>query len=674
VAKSGTAAFMEQMASGADLSLIGQFGVGFYSAYLAADKVRVVTKNPRDETQWVWESTADGSFTIAEDPRGNTLGRGTEITLFLKEEATEYGSHHEVEKLLKKYSEFITFPIYLEKEITETYEEEVEAKEDAAAAEEKKEDGEEVVAEEAEKKEAEPEKKKEKKTRQVKRWEQVNDQKAIWQRKPEDITPAEYNAFYKTIAKDERSTMDPLTHTHFNAEGEVEFRSILYIPGEPPSDLFDNYYQKNNALKLYVRKVLISDEFEDLMPRYLSFIKGVVDSDDLPLNVSRETLQQHKILRVMGKKLVRKALEMLRKLAKDEERAKALKDKKEGEDAEKKEDEDDDEEEAKDEGALAEGAETAYTNFWEKYGKAIKLGIIEDSSNRSKLAKLLRFKTTVTGNKEGEYRSFDDYVASLKDGQKSIYYITGESYDAVVDSPFLEKLRAKGLEVIFFVDAVDEYAVQQLPEFDGHRLQSITKEGLQLPGDDDKTMKRREKAYAETFKPLTSYLKEALGGKVEKVAISHRLATSPCILATSQYGYSANMERLMRAQAFADPSKQAMLTAKKTLEINPRHPIIAELLRRASAATETDSEEAKQETKDLAFVLYDTALLNSGFPIDEPKEFSSRMYRLMKSGMSLESLELQPEIELPAEEAEEGEDEEDAEGEEEEDEDVKEEL
>jgi heat shock protein beta len=622
IAKSGTASFAEQLSASGDMSLIGQFGVGFYSAYLAADKVRVVSKHNSDK-QYIWESTADNTFTVAEDPRGDTLGRGTEITLFLKDDATEYANEDTLRKLIKKYSEFITFPIYLRTTKTETVE--VPAEEAPQAEDE----AEEVAAEEEK-----ADLKTRSETKTTINWELCNDQKAIWQRKPKDITDEEYKAFFRAITKDAN---DPHAWIHFSAEGEVEFRAMLYIPSQAPSDLYDNYYSKSSSLRLYVRKVLISDEFEDLMPRYLNFIRGLVDSDDLPLNVSRENLQQHKILKVMGKKLIRKALEMIRKLASDEKKARA---EKEGAEAKQDADEDDADDKATKE-PLRQDAATAYTKFWEVFGKNIKLGVIEDSSNRSKLAKLLRFRTTKTG-KDG-WRSLDEYVSDMKPSQKTIYYMAGESYDAVVDSPFLERLQAKGLEVVFMTDPIDEYAVQNLPEYDGHRLQSITKEGLVLPGD-DKAEKKREELYNDKYKPLTEYLKSTYGDKVEKVVVSNRLSTSPCILVTSQYGYSANMERIMKSQAFADPGRAAYLISKKTMEINPRHPIIAQLNQLA------EGDEESEDAKDIARLLYDTALLNSGFAMDDPKDFAVRMYRLMRTGLKLDSLELLPELEVPAEE------------------------
>merc|ERR1712196_499127 len=410
--------------------------------------------------------------------------------------------------------------------------------------------------------------------------------------------------------------------------GEIEFKSILFVPSKAPHDMYDNYYKKQTGLRLFVRKVLITDEFDDLLPQYLNFIKGVVDSDDLPLNVSRETLQQHKVLKVMGKKIVRKALEMLRKLANTE--VEEPEEAEEGEEPKQPE-------------------KHPYIKFWEQFGKNIKMGLIEDTSNRTKLSKLLRFKTSHDGGEK--WTSLEDYVSRMKDWQKSIYYISGKSLEEVKESAFLERLKAKGLEVLFLVDPIDEYAIQNLTEFDGKKLQSVTKENLQF-GDDTDEDKKRAELYKEKFKPLADWLKTTYGEKVEKVAVSTRIETTPCVFVTSQYGYSANMERIMNSQAFSDNKRTQYLVSKKTLEINPRHPIVVELLKRAVESPDD------QETKDLAWVMHDTALLNSGFQMDAPQEFAGRMYRLIKGGLNLDTLDLVDEIEVPEEEEEEEEEEE----------------
>jgi heat shock protein beta len=633
IAKSGTTNFVEAMSGGGgDLSLIGQFGVGFYSVYLVADKVQVISKNAGDD-QHVWESTADSAFTISKDPRGNTLGRGTEIKLFLKEDAGEFLEQERLKGLVERYSEFITFPIFLHTSKTETVEVPVEEEgeeeeEEEEATDEKKAEGDDAKKAEDDELEAEDEEEEEEadekgKTKSEQRttwsWVRVNEQTPIWTKEKSEITDEEYSKFYKSISKD---TQDPLHWIHFKAEGEIEFKSILYIPKAPPSESFNNYYGKSNALRLYVRKVLITDEFEELMPRYLNFIKGVVDSDDLPLNVSRETLQQHKVLKVMGKKLVRKALEMLRKMAQD---SKDSGEKKEGDDEKKEGDDEDDK----------------YLTFWKQFGKNLKLGLIEDSSNRTKLAKLLRFQTSKS---DGKFISLEDYVARMKDWQKEIYYISGENLDAVEKSAFLERCTAKGVEVLFLTDPIDEYAVQNLTEFDGKKLQSVTKEGLKFGDEDADTVAKRDKIYKEQMKPLTEALAPMFKEQIEKIVISDRVVNSPAVLVTSRYGYSANMERIMKAQAFADNKQAQYMVSKKTMEINPRHPIILKLAAMATA----DKEDKKFE--ELAWLVHDTALINSGFTMEKTGDFATRMYSVMQSAMSLDSLELAPEAEIPAEE------------------------
>jgi len=639
VARSGTTQFVEAVASGADTNLIGQFGVGFYSAYLVADKIQVVSKHNDDE-QHIWESTADATFSVAEDPRGDTLGRGTEIKLFLKEDASEFLEQSKLEDLVKRYSEFITFPIYLHKSKTETVEVPIDDDDEGEEEEEEEEEGEEEEGEEEEEEEEEDEEEEEPKTKTETKtvwfWQHINDQPAIWTRDKSEITEEEYNQFFQSLSGKKDSSDDtPLSWIHFRAEGEIEFKSILYVPKSAPYDMYDNYYGKASGMRLYVRKVLITDEFEDLMPRYLNFIRGVVDSDDLPLNVSRETLQQHKVLRVMGKKLVRKALEMLRKLANKA----------------KKEEDDSAESEEGEEGAEGstdgtEKAEDDYLKFWESFGKNIKLGLIEDSSNRTKLSKLLRFKSSFDDGEK--WHSLEDYVSRMKDNQANIYYISGSSMEAVKDSPFMEKMRSKNLEVIFLVDPIDEYAIQNLTEFDGKKLQSITKENLKF-GDEEDSDKKRDELYTENFKGLTEWMKGIYGDKVEKIAVSNRVVDTPCLLVTSQYGYSANMERIMQSQAFADNKRTSYLVSKKTMEINPRHPIMIELKKRAEESPDND------DTKDLALLIYDTALLNSGFQMEDAAGFASRMYKLFKAGLSLESLELAPEIEIPDDDDVEGE-------------------
>merc|ERR1719189_1433035 len=388
------------MSEGADANLIGQFGVGFYSAFLVADKVSVTSKCNDDPVQHVWESSADASFTVSDDPRGNTLGRGTRVTLQLKEDAHDYLSEDKLKESAKKYSQFIQFPIYVKvkKEVdVEAEESDDDDDDDEKEDEEKKDDVETKDEEEKEEKKDEPTKK------TVYEWEQVNTQKAIWLRAKEDVTEEEYTEFYKSISKD---YLDPLAYTHFNAEGEIEFKSILFLPKKAPFDMMDNYWTKKSEVKLFVRRVLVAEKFEELLPRYLNFVRGVVDSDDLPLNVSREQLQQNKIMKVISKKLVRKVLELMKKLAKEEESGDDDDEEKDEEGEEKKE------EEAKEEKKDKKDEDGTWTKFWKEFNKNLKMGCYEDDSNRSKLSKLLRFTSTKS---EGKQISLDKYLDRMQE-------------------------------------------------------------------------------------------------------------------------------------------------------------------------------------------------------------------------------------------------------------------
>ena len=642
VAKSGTTQFVEKMAAGADLSMIGQFGVGFYSVYLVADRVVVRSKNDED-VQHIWESSADATFKVGVDPAGNTLGRGTEITLYLKDDAKEYLDADKLEGLIKKYSEFITFPIYLYKSHTETVEVPVEEEEeeDVFEGEDLEEEG---SAEEKEEEEAESEKPKtrtEEKT--VWDWELMNPQKAIWSRDKSEITDEEYTNFYKTLVRN--SEQEPLTWTHFKAEGEIDFKCILYLPKKAAADLYEDFYHKKmQNLHLYVRKVLIADSFDDLLPRYLSFVVGVVDSDDLPLNVSREQLSQDKVLKVMGKKIVRKAIEMIKKLAEEGE-VKAEAEEKEAEQAEATEATTETTTETTE--TKTEEDNANYIELWEQFGKSLKIGVIEDSANRNKLARLLRYKSSLS---EGKWTSLEHYVERMKEWQKQIYYVSGDSVEKVESSMFLDAFKKRGVEVLYFTEPIDEYVAQNLREYSGKSLQDITKEGVEF-GDEKERAKKLQKEYESRFEVLTSWMKELLGDKVDKVEVTTTLETAPAVLSTSKYGYSATMERIMKSQALQNPEKAKYMKAHKIMMLNPRHPIIANLKNLVEEDGESDV------ARDLANLLYDSSLMNSGFMIEEPNEFATRLYTLMKESLQLDSLELEPEIELPEEEKDEEEDE-----------------
>ncbi|CEF70962.1 Glycoprotein 93 [Strongyloides ratti] len=606
IARSGTSEFLSKLMDAKtnpeqQTDLIGQFGVGFYSAFLVADKIVVISKH-NDDKQHIWESDS-ASFTLTEDPRGNTLKRGTQIILHLKEEAYDFLEPDTLSKLVTKYSQFINFDILLWQSKTISVEEPAD---ETTTEEPKKAEGE----SEGEEKEDSDKPKTKEVQKTVWDWEKVNNVKPIWMRKASSVEPEEYNEFYKSISKD---TDEPIAHVHFNAEGEVSFKSILFVPKKAQHDMFQNYGKVVENIKLYVRRVFITDDFNDMLPKYLSFIRGIVDSDDLPLNVSRETLQQNKLLKVIKKKLVRKVLDMLKKM--DEEK---------------------------------------YIEFWSEFSTNIKLGIMEDPSNRNRLSKLLRFQSSNDATKE---TTLKDYVERMKEKQESIFYVAGNSRSEVESSPFVERLLKKGYEVLYLTEPVDEYCIQNMPEYEGKRFQNVAKDGLKL-GDGEKE-KEAQAAFETTFAPLTKWLKEtALKDLIEKAVVSQRLDKSPSALVANVYGWSGNMERIMKSQAYSktkDPMSEFYASQKKIFEINPRHPVVKELLRRV----ETD--EKDERALETAYLLFETATLRSGFMIQDQVGFAKRVESILRKNLDVsmdEQVEEEPDFELEEDDKEQAKEEE----------------
>ncbi|XP_015116337.1 endoplasmin [Diachasma alloeum] len=584
IAKSGTAEFLGKMQNkenGQDMNdMIGQFGVGFYSGFLVANKIVVTTKH-NDDKQYIWESDS-GSYSIVEDPRGDSLKRGTTISLHLKEEAHDFSEQETIRELIKKYSQFINFKIYLWSSKTiEVEQDEVEKSEEKT--EEIKDIKDKNEDEDVEVEEASDESEKKKKTisKTLWDWELLNDSKPIWTLKPSQVTESSYTDFYKTLTGD---TQEPLAKVHFVAEGEVSFKALLFIPKVQPSESFNKYGTKADNIKLYVRRVFITDKINDMMLNYLSFIRGIVDSDDLPLNVSRENLQQHKLIKVIKKKLVRKVLDMIKKLPKED-----------------------------------------YDTFWKEYSTNIKLGVIEDPQNRARLSKLLQFKSS-----KKNLTNLNDYVARMKPKQKAIFYIAGSSEDEVKKSPFVERLDKTGHEVLYLTEAVDEYAISAIPLFEGKKFQNVAKEGFVF--DDSDKGKEKMEELKSAFEPLTKWLNTVLSDHINKVLISERLTESPCALVASMFGWTGNMERLAISNAHQkadDPQKTYYLNQKKTLEINPRHPLIKELLRRV----EVDTEDAT--AKDIALMMFKTATLRSGYMLRETASFAESVELLMRKTLGI---------------------------------------
>lgn len=579
IANSGTKQFMEALQAGTDVSMIGQFGVGFYSAYLVANTVKVYSG------KYCWESSAGGSFTIdeMEEP---VVEHGVRIVLGMKDESVDYLEENKIREIVKKHSEFINYPINLwtvRQETKEVPDEEEESKE-----EENTEESEEGKVEDVTEDDSEEKKPKMKTvTEEVTEWKQLNTQKPLWLRKPEEVTKEDHSAFYKSLSND---WDDYLQAKHFVAEGQIEYKSVLYIPKRAPFDMFSSANKKKNNIKLYVKRVFIMDKCEELMPEWLSFVTGVVDSEDLPLNVSREMLQQNKIMSVIRKNLVKKCIEMFNEIAEDDDKSK-------------------------------------FTTFYDNFQQSLKLGIHEDSTNRDKLVKLLRFYSS---NHSSERVSLQDYVTNMKENQEHIYFITGESKKAVENSPFVSGIKEKGYDVLFMTDPIDEYMCQHVREFEGKKMINITKDNTQF-----------QEKNEEYENHLCKKMKEILN--VEKVVVSSRLGSAPCCIVSGEYGWSANMERIMKAQTLQSNMNMGMMMGgKKIMEINIKHPMIMKL---QEGIMKTSMNE--HVMKDVIQLMYDTAMVASGYSHEDPSTFSSRIYKMIGLGINADVEEEEPEEELP---------------------------
>jgi len=569
IAQSGTRAFVDALGDGtADVNLIGQFGVGFYSAYLVANKVEVATKSMQEGSkQYKWTSEADSSYTIEEDTEGEPFedGSGTRLILHLKDEAEQYLETATLEELLQRYSEFIEFPISIWKETT---------------------DYKQVPDEEANKDLKEGEEPKMKTVPETTEgYERVNNQKPIWLRPPKEVEEKEYSEFYKSAF---RSAYDePMKHTHFVLEGQVECKALLYIPGMLPFELSKDMFDENaRNLRLYVKRVFINDQFEDLMPRWLKFVRGVVDSDDLPLNVSREILQKSKVLSIINKRLVRKSLDMIREIAED--------------------------------------SPEEYGNFWNNYGKYLRVGIVEDDANRKEIAPLLRFFTGKSGD---DQMSLDDYVAAMPEGQKAIYYVTGDGKNNALLSPVLEKLKGYDYDALLATEPLDEIMIETLKKYKDFDIVDAAKENLKLDKDkeDDEEAKKKDEALQEQWKLVSEYLETLLSEKVQKVTVSDLLSDSPAVIVQGAYGMSPTMQRYMRAQSVSSGTGDNIMGGmnKAVLEINPKHPIIKDIERMVKV--DKDS----KELEDFALLMYDVASMTSGYEIGDMKNFAQRVMKMM---------------------------------------------
>ena len=634
IANSGTKQFMENLRgslnkdSGGDgdgvnsdagkgVDLIGQFGVGFYSAYLVANRVSVVTTSYNDDDVWCWESDAGGSYHISKmtesrEELGFEMAHGTRIILHMKDDSTEYVDEHRIRDIVKKHSQFVNYPIELftvktqEVELDDDEEVEVgdgdgedgdrDGEDDDGDGEDDDGDGEDddgVVIEEVE--DDETPKKKRTQKKEIHDWELMNKDKPVWCRSESEVTKEEYESFYRNISNDHGGV---LGYKPFSMEGSMEFKGIVYIPKRAPFDMFNkNAGEDKTKFKLYAKRVFLMDNCKDLIPEWLRFISGVVDSYDLPLNVSREMLQENSIVSVMRKRIVSKTIDLLKDIYENKEDAEI---------------------------------------FFSQFSRNLKLGVYEEEKHREKLAQFLMFYTTTSPN---SYVRLEDYISRMKEGQKKIYFLAGENKESVERSVFLEGLRSKGYEVIYMIETIDEYMVQQLKTYKDYEFVSVSQEGLGLedengdPGEKEDDSASSEKDPVDTNE-VCKLFKEVLGSKVERVVVSKRIVDSPTCLVSSKQGWSANMERIMNAQAFGDNNMYQFMKSKKIMEINPDHKVIKSIYKKYQKNNEDRS------MKDSILMIYDMACMSSGFKVENVDVFSRTFYNILNVGLGgLDDLE-----------------------------------
>ncbi|KAF3981412.1 MAG: molecular chaperone HtpG [Methylococcales symbiont of Hymedesmia sp. n. MRB-2018] len=538
IAKSGTKQFFEKLTGDAakDSELIGQFGVGFYSSFIVADKVTLTTRKAGTTEAVRWESAGEGDYTLESVEKES---RGTEVVLHLKEGEDEFLDSYRLRSIITKFSDHISLPIIMDKEIPAETDEE--GKETSAA----------TIEDET-----------------------VNSASALWTKSKEDISDEDYNEFYKHVGHD---FQDPLTHVHSKVEGSNEYTLLLYVPARAPFDMWDR--EAKHGVKLYIRKVFITDDAEQLMPRYLRFVRGVIDADSLPLNVSREILQKSKQISTIKAGAVKKVLGLLKSMSKDAD---------------------------------------IYEKFWAEFGNVIKEGVIEDSKNKEAIAKLLRFSSTHT-DQEKQDISLENYVERMNEGQEKIYYVTADSFSAAKNSPHLEVFRKKGIEVILMADRVDEWLISHLTEFDGKQLQSVAKGELDLDKLDTEEEKKEKEESSKDFEAILKQMKAVLGDKVSDVRVTNRLTDSPACLVTGDHDMSLNMERIMK-EAGQPMNMMGMGGTKPTFEINPIHALV----------TSIKNEQDDDRFADITNILFDQAILSEGGQLDDPVAFVHKLNGLLE--------------------------------------------